>query len=280
MLFRRFPFLLFLAFLVFPTICLALSETIVRASDHFRSNLSFAGEKVPLSRIEVYESLDQELLLLSEAKARVWLTLRRSPRYLPLVEGALAASSVPSDFRYLPLALANLDTRFRSGQRRGIWRLTEREAASMGLTVGKQLDERLDPGASSAAAAARLAGLKKSYGTWALALAAFLDEPALLAAMEESGGEKDLFLLYLPEDLSKAVSQVLAGKILYSSPQTYGYDLSRAWPTLAHRRVRAEAAASMAALAAEQGVDYKTFRDMNPHILGDQAPAGATLYLP
>jgi hypothetical protein len=277
---RRFPILVVLFVLLFPTLYITLTGTISKAGDYFRSNLSFADEAVPLNQEDVYESLDQELLLLSEAKARVWLTLRRSPRYLPLIEKALSDASVPQDFKYLPMALTNLEPAFRSGQRRGIWRLSDSEASSLGLTVNRQVDQRLDPGASSIAVAGYLARLHKSYGTWTLALAAFLDEPSLARAMQESGGEKSLYLLYLPDTLEKAVSQVLAGKILYSSPGVYGYNLSKPWPVLARSQARLDEGSAMLALAARYKVDYKTFRDMNPHILTDSAPAGAVVYIP
>jgi hypothetical protein len=280
MLLRRFHFLLLVAVFLFPTLCLALSETVSRASDHFRSDLSFAGEAVPLSQEEVFESLDQELLLLSEAKARVWLTLRRAPRYLPIIEKALADSGAPLDFKYLPMALANLDPAFRAGNRRGFWRLTESEASQLGLRVNKLIDQRLDPQASSRAAGASLAALKGTYGSWTMALAAFLDPVALSQAVQEAGGERGYYRLYVPEALDKTVSQVIAGKILYSAPQVYGYQLSRPWPVLAKSQVQLSGGGEMRALAGQYNLDYKSFRDLNPHILTDSVPDGATLYIP
>jgi hypothetical protein len=279
MVFRRLPILLLLAFLIFPTVCIALTETIGRAEDRQRSNFSFAGEPVPLGRPDVYESLDQELLLLSEAKARVWLTLRRSPRYLPIIGSALTNAGVPQDFRFLPMALANLDPHYRSGGSGGFWRLSEPYAAGLGLTVNKLLDQRMDPEASSVAAATRIASLSKSYGGWTMALAAFLDEGGLAQAVQESGGVADYYSLYVNENLQKSVSQVLAGKILYSSPQSYGYNLSKAWPPIG-RRVQVAGEGRMGKIAADNGVDYKSLRDLNPHVRTDVVPSGTTIYLP
>ncbi|MDR2455573.1 MAG: transglycosylase SLT domain-containing protein, partial [Deltaproteobacteria bacterium] len=240
-------------------------------------SLSFAGEPVPLNRTDVHESVDQELLLLSEAKARVWLTLRRSTRYLPLIERALSAAKVPPDFKYLSMALTNLDPQFRAGNRRGMWRLSDAEAASMGLRVDKALDERLDPVASTSAAAAKLAALKDSYGSWSLALGAFLDQGALSTALSEAEGERDIYKLYLSESLDRTLSQVLAGKLLYANPERYGYSQSRGWPPLGSKRAQVEGASSVRALASRYKLDYKTFRTLNPHILGDTAPSGAWL---
>ncbi|MDR0356395.1 MAG: transglycosylase SLT domain-containing protein [Deltaproteobacteria bacterium] len=241
--------------------------------------LSFGGEKVPLSRPEVHESVDQQLLLLSEAKSRVWLTLRRSSRYLPIIENALKSQNVPLDFKYLPMALANLSPDYRNGARRGLWRLSEAEAASMGLKINKEVDERLDPVASSAAAAAKIASLKKSYGTWTMALSAFLDATATNTAMAEAGS-KDYYSLYVPETLDQNVSLVLAGKVLYSDLSAYGYRTGQSWPVLANGRRLLDSPASLKTAAENYKIDIRTFRDMNPHILTDTAPAGSYLNIP
>jgi hypothetical protein len=244
------------------------------------SGLAFATEPVPLSQPEIYETLDQELILISEARARVFLALRRIPRTLPVVEAALKAAGAHDDFKYLPLALTGLDPLYRSGQRRGIWRLTEAEAGEIGLAVNSSVDERFDPYASSAAAARSIVQLRGSWGSWTSALAAFLDGPSFAAAASESGGERNYYRLYVPDSLDKAFCQVLAGKILYSDPSVYGYRASRTWPVLARQRNVLAQGGDMRELAKRHGTDYKTFRDMNPHVLQDAVPPGTGIYVP
>jgi hypothetical protein len=246
----------------------------------FGTGLSFASEPVPLAQADIHESLDQELLLLSEARARVFLSLRRMPRHLPALERALRERNVPDDFKFLPLAVTNLDPLFRSGQRRGIWRMTEDEARNAGLAVTSSVDQRLDPVASSEGAAARIAGLHSAWGSWTSALAAFLDEPAFAQASNDAGGERDYYRLYVPDTLERAVSQVLAGKLIYSDPAAYGYRPSRAWPALAASRAVMAEGGSLRELARRYGTDYKTFRDMNPHVLQDSVPPGTALNVP
>ncbi|MDR1084116.1 MAG: transglycosylase SLT domain-containing protein [Deltaproteobacteria bacterium] len=244
------------------------------------SNAEFAGEPVPQIQPEVAESLDQELLLLSEAKARIWLTIRRTARYLPLVETALSKAGVHRDFRSIPLALTGLSAKYQSQGRAGLWRFSANEARALGLTVTSDLDERFDPVASSAAAASKLKKLTADYGSPVLAAAAFLDEGATLAAVTAAGGQKNFFRLYLPDTLEKSVYQVLAGKIIFDRPEAYGYSLTRTWPVLARKRQKQDQARSLKDLAAGLKVDYLTFREMNPHLLTDTVPAGAYVYLP
>jgi hypothetical protein len=251
-----------------------------RAAGYFGSGLSFASEPVPLNQPEIYESLDQELILISEARARVFLALRRAPRTVPVIEGALRSAGVPDDFKYLPMAMTSLDPLFRGGNRRGMWRLTESEAGAMGLSVNRLVDQRLDPAASSEASARRIASLHQSWGTWTAALAAFLDQGTMSAAASESGGERDYYRLYVTPELDKAVCQVLAGKVLFSDPSVYGYRPSRSWPRLSGSRSAASEGGDMRELARRSGTDYKTFRDMNPHILTDSVPPGTVLNVP
>ena len=134
--------------------------------------------------------------------------------------------------------------------------------------------------ASSRAAAASIASLKQSHGSWTMALAAFLDPSALSQAVQESGGGGNFYQLYVPEALDHSVSLVIAGKILYSAPQAYGYHLYKAWPVIARSQIQLSGGGEMHSLAREHNLDYKTFRDLNPHILTDSAPSGATLYIP
>ncbi|MDR1394634.1 MAG: transglycosylase SLT domain-containing protein [Deltaproteobacteria bacterium] len=242
--------------------------------------LSFAGQNVPLTQPEVGENLDQELLLLAEAKSRIWLTIRRLGRFQPIVDTALSQAGVSGDFRYLPLVLTGLSPRYASQGRAGLWRLSANEAKAMGLLITLEIDERFDPAASSAAAAARLKSLSGTYPSPLTALAAFLDEGAVQAALAAAGQEKNFFRIYWPEPLEKTIYQILAGKVIFSSLETYGYQRTHTWPVLAKQRQKQESAGNLKELAAKHKVDYLTFRDMNPHILSEKVPAGASLYLP
>ncbi|MDR2352004.1 MAG: hypothetical protein LBF22_02375 [Deltaproteobacteria bacterium] len=276
---RRFLNFWLVGTMVFPTIFITLPIVAIEAAEYFEGSLNFAGESVPLERKEVFENLDQELLLLSEARARVFLTLRRQSRSLPLVENALKSQNVPNDFKYYPMTLTGLAPTYRSGSLRGPWRLTEGIAKQMGLRVDNLVDERYDISASSLAVAKKLKQLHETYGSWTLALAAFIDTASVNAALLEAPGEKNYYNLYLPEALDKTVSQVLAGKILFSNPQNYGYKPTKTWPVLAKSREVSQGG-SLRELAKKYKTNYKTFRDLNPHILTDTVPSGVYLNLP
>jgi len=239
----------------------------------------FCGEPVPLNQVEVFKALDQQLVLLTEARSRIWLTLRRSPRFLPLVEKALAQAGVPADLKYLPLAVTHLSPAYNN-LGRGLWRLREAEARALGLRVDAAVDERLDPTAATLAAAKRLTELKKTYGSWTSALAAhLLGETAFQRAVDEAGGETNFYKLYFQDGQEQLPMTVLAGKILFQDPAAFGYvqEPARAWPAWPGKRAMTTAQTTIKALADQYGRDYKSFRDMNPHLLGSAVPAGVAV---
>ena len=251
-------------------------------ADSVRSSirgLDFCGEPVPLNQIEVFKTVDQNLVLLTESRSRIWLTLRRSPRFLPLVEKNLSQANVPADLKYLPLAVTHLSPTYNNAGR-GLWRLREAEARALGLRVDAVVDERLDPTAATAAAARRLAELKKTYGSWTSAMAAHLmGEAAFRRAVAEAEGETNFYKIYFQDGQDQLPMTVLAGKILFRDPAAFGYvqDPARAWSAWPGRRAVVPSPTTLKALADKHGRDYKSFRDMNPHLLGNAVPAQVTI---
>ncbi|MDR1044654.1 MAG: transglycosylase SLT domain-containing protein [Candidatus Adiutrix sp.] len=249
---------------------------------HMNKPLTFCGEAVPLKQLDVYRAVDQHLLLLAEAKSRVWLTLRRASRYQGLMEAELRNAGLPADLIYIPMAITGFAPEYNNAGR-GPWRFREAEAKDLGLRMDGNIDERLDPVASTQAAARRLKELKAAYGHWTTAMAAHLvgDKP-LSQTIAEAGGEQDYYKLYLPDGLDNLPSTVLAGKILFQDPAAFGYQQSaeRAWPRQWSKRVQVPQASTARALAGQYRQDYKTFRDMNPHLLTGIVPAGVTVNIP
>lgn len=251
-------------------------------SGQMARGLRFCNEPAPLNQAEVYQAVDQNLILLAEAKSRVWLTLRRAARYMPVIEAELKRASVPDDLKYIPMSVTSLAPDYNSVGR-GIWRLREAEARALGLRVDKDVDERLDPAASTAAAAKRLSQLKSTFGSWTMAMAAhLLGEAVIQKAIDEAGGERNYYKIYLPDGLDQMPATVLAGKILFQDPGVFGYhqNSSRSWPVMSTKREAVRQTTSIRDLAKKYGKDYKTFRDMNPHLLSGTVPAGVTINIP
>ncbi|MDL2260198.1 transglycosylase SLT domain-containing protein [Deltaproteobacteria bacterium OttesenSCG-928-K17] len=258
------------------------SPAVADHSRHLTQGLSFCGEPVAVNQNEVFQAVDQNLVLLAEAKSRVWLALRRAGRYRPLIEAELKKAGVPTDMVYIPMAITGMAPDYNSGGR-GIWRLKDADAKALGLRVDANIDERLDPVASTVAAATRLKNLKASYGQWTTAMAAYLvGEQLISQAVTEAGGEQNFWRLYLPDGLDTLPATVIAGKVVFQNPSAFGYNQSpsRAWPPLAGRRAEVKQATTARAIATQYKIDYKSFRDMNPHLLTGTVPAGVVVNIP
>jgi len=264
---------------------LALTSAAPVAADYsaqLRGGLSFCGEAVDLRQPDVYQAVDQNLVLLAEAKSRVWLSLKRSTRYLPLVEKELQKAGAPDDLKYIPLVITSFAPDYSSGGR-GIWRLREKEAKALGLRVDKEVDERLDPVASTVAAIRHLKLLKNSYNSWTTAMAAHLiGVETMQQLISEAGGESNYYKLYLPDGLDNLPSMVFAGKLIFQKPGEFGYNFSagRGWPPFSGKRETVKEATDARTLAAKYGKPYKQFRDANPHLLSGKVPAGISINIP
>ena len=249
---------------------------------HLNRNLNFCGEPVAINQSDVYQAVDQNLVLLAEAKSRIWLTLRRAGRFLPPVAKELQKAGVPADLIFIPMTITSLAPNHNGGGR-GIWRLKEVEAKALGLRLDGNIDERLDPVTSTAAAARRLKELHSAYGSWTTAMAAYLVGDTLVSqAITEAGGERNYYRIFLPDGQDQIPASVIAGKIIFQDPGAFGYHQApdRAWSPLFPNRAVIQQATTARELAARYKQDYKTFRDMNPHLLTGIVPAGVTVNVP
>ena len=66
--------------------------------------LSFCNERVPLENQDVAERMEKELLLSLGNRPQVILWLKRSRRYLPIIEKILKKNKMPDDLKYMAVA--------------------------------------------------------------------------------------------------------------------------------------------------------------------------------
>lgn len=116
---------------------------------------------------------------------------------LVVLQDILKDQNVPTDMLYLAVIESGLKANSisKSGAA-GIWQLVPSTARALGLKVGKGIDERLDPVASTKAAAKYLTKLKKEFGKWYLAILAYnCGDGALKKAIAKAGTDDIRVLL-------------------------------------------------------------------------------------
>lgn len=113
--------------------------------------------------------------------------MKRLDRYEDMIRNVFRSVGVPEELMFVSLVESggHPKARGRDGSgAAGLWQLTPSTARSIGLTVNKKIDERLDPFKSTFAVAHYFRELYEKFHSWPLVLAAYnMGESALMAKL-------------------------------------------------------------------------------------------------
>ncbi|MFP3928065.1 MAG: transglycosylase SLT domain-containing protein [Desulfobacteraceae bacterium] len=241
--------------------------------------LSLCGERLPLERRSVREMLDREFTMAVWDRAQVFMWLKRSGRYFPYIEKRLAEEGMPQDLKYLAVAESALITHIRSPRgAMGPWQFMPRTGREIGLRKNNRLDERKDFEKATDAALSYLKELHSKFGSWTLAMAAYNCGDRRLGDEIKLQRVKDFYRLNLPLETERYIFRIASIKLIMENPSRYGYHLpeDRIYRPLSCERheVNPEAMIPIVDLAEALDTDFKTIKELNPHILGEYLPAG------
>ncbi len=169
------------------------------AAVRFQEPIDFCGEAVPLESASVRERFEKEMLLSLWDRDQAVLWLKRSTRFLPVIEALLAEAGVPDDLKYVAVAESAL--RPHAGSPKGaigFWQFLADTGRKYGLTINARIDERRNLWTSTRAAIRYLQKLYADFGSWSLAVAAFNMGEEGLKAEILAQDQKDFYRLYLP----------------------------------------------------------------------------------
>jgi membrane-bound lytic murein transglycosylase D len=205
--------------------------------------------------------------------------LKRAQRYLPHIRARFLAEGLPEDLIYLPFAESGFNpfAYSRSGAS-GVWQFMPRTATNYGLTVNAWVDERRDPYKSTEAAIKYLKKLYADFGDWSLALAAYnAGEGAIGRALKKTGTEDFFSLCEASDDLKKEtklyVPKFLALVKVARNLEKLGFeplDVTKRFAMPAELKVRP--GTDLLALSQSLGMDWKSFRELNPSFRKQEAP--------
>ncbi|MGD8970436.1 MAG: transglycosylase SLT domain-containing protein [Desulfobacterales bacterium] len=249
-------------------------------SIQFREPIDFCGEAVPLENQEVRERLEKEMLLTLADRPQVILWLKRSHRFMPLIEKELAANGLPEDLKYVAIAESAL--RPHAGSTAGaigFWQFMQTTGRKYGLSVNAAIDERRSIYKSTRAAIAYLTFLHEEFQSWTLAAAAYnMGEEGLRSEMllQEVN---DYYRLYLPLETQRYIPRIISAKLILLNPQKYGFKLIEDdyYPPYEFDDVivRCDQRTPIRLVAQAAGTHFKQIKDLNPDIRGHYLPAGS-----
>jgi peptidoglycan lytic transglycosylase D len=249
-------------------------------SIQFQEPIDFCGESVPMENQEVRERLEKEMLLTLADRPQVILWLKRSRRFMPLIEKELAANGMPEDLKYVAIAESAL--RPHAGSTAGaigFWQFMQTTGRKYGLSVNAAIDERRSIYKSTRAAIAYLKFLYEEFHSWTLAAAAYnMGEEGLKSEMllQEVN---DYYRLYLPLETQRYIPRIISAKLILLNPEKYGFKLNEAdyYRPFEFDEiiVRCDQRTPIRLVAQAAGTYFKQIKDLNPDIRGHYLPAGS-----
>lgn len=269
----------FFIFLVLIPVCISAQpfETAnirsLLSAIHTSGQIDFCGESVPLDQQEVKERFEKEMMLALWDRPQVILWIKRSSRWMPIIEKELKDNQLPLDLKYIPV----IESAFLSyiGSKKGAlgyWQFLEETGRKYGLTVTKDIDERRNLHASTKAAVKYLKDLHQKFDSWTLSAAAFnMGEDGLLAEIKEQKTQ-NYFRLYLPIETQRYILRLVATKLILSDPQKFGFiiDSNDLYPLLTFDTVNVTSTQDIPVWLIAQAAksDFKAIKELNPEIRG------------
>ncbi len=237
------------------------------AAPYIPETMTFAGEKVPLEIYWVRERLDRELINTVYQHSRTLQTVKRLPRYFPIIEKILQEEGVPEDFKYLCVAESNLENVISPAKATGYWQFLESTGKSFGLQINEEVDERYHLEKSTRAACKYLKNSKKNLGTWALAAAAYNMGEGRLRKNKETQKTNEYWDMYLNNETSRYLYRILAYKQVYENPAKYGLKVRKSdlyYPVPCEEIKIDSTISDLEAFAVEKGITYLELKTLNP----------------
>jgi LysM repeat protein len=213
---------------------------------------------------EIYSQVEAQVAWYMQRLSFVRQSIARAVPYLYLIISELEKSNLPLDLALLPIVESGYKPYAESSkQAAGIWQFIPSTGRIYGLKQNETYDGRFDIAASTRAAVAYLAHLKRRFkGEWALVLASYnCGEGAVeraIAKNHAAGLPTDFWSLQLPSETKAYVPRLLALSTIFANPGAYRLKLvpvpNQAY--LASVRVDHKMAVETAAGLAGLGTDY------------------------
>ena len=216
-----------------------------------------------------------------------WSPLRNvlamSKYYFPIIEEELHAAGLPMELRFLPVIESNLSSRATSRMGAvGLWQFMPATGKNLGLEINSLVDERCDVLKSTRAACVFLKHLYKSYGDWALAIAAYNCGPGNVnkAVTRAGAGCKTYWDIYdfLPRETRGYVPKYIAAAYAYTYHEAHGITPAKTPEYVATDTIMIHRVMHLGQVASTLNIPIETLRDLNPQYKLDIIPATKKSY--
>ncbi len=240
------------------------------------TSMMFAGKKIDLDKINMWERLDRELTAMTYTHGNTLLSIKRANRYFPVIAPVLKKNGVPDDMIYLAVIESTLNPRALSPAKAGgLWQFMPSTAKEYGLEVNEYVDERYDPVKATEAAARYLKNAYSRYGKWESVAASYNGGMARISNELDTQQAQSAYDLYLADETMRYMFRLLAMKLIMENPSKYGFRLSadQLYQPMEYKVVEVNGPVDdWAVWAKDHGIDYLTLRENNPWIRSKSLP--------
>ncbi|HUT62622.1 MAG TPA: LysM peptidoglycan-binding domain-containing protein, partial [Anaerolineae bacterium] len=214
----------------------------------------------------------------TEKRDEVTKWLKRSGRYLTLIQEIFKEEGLPLDMAYLSMIESGFNPKaYSRAQASGLWQFIYSTGRLYGLQRNSWLDERRDPIKSTKAAAQHLNDLYKLYGDWKMAMAAYNCGPTRVTRQYQSGID-DFWSMSLPRETMNYVPSYMAALVISKAPELFGFGNIEYEALMEYDTVDIYPYMDIADAARCAGVKLEEIKDLNPELLGNRTPAGKNTY--
>jgi membrane-bound lytic murein transglycosylase D len=203
---------------------------------------------------------------------------RHSSRWRDAMRRTLRRKSLPEDLVWVSMIESGFEPTARSSAgAAGLWQFMPETAKIYGLTLDRWLDQRLDPEASTEAAAELLGDLHRRFGSWELALAGFNMGYAGLASVLRRFNTNDFWSLArtegtLPWETTLYVPKIIAAAIVAHNLAAFGLEDVALDAVVEPDKVTVPPGTPLSLVAQAAGCSLKDIEAQNPELRASRSP--------
>ena len=231
------------------------------------SEVTFAGEKMPLDNFDTRESLEREILTSAYRHSSTILIIMRAHRYLPMIEKILKKNNIPDDFKYLVAAESEYSNMVSPVGATGFWQIMPETGREDGMEINTVVDERYDVEKSTQFACNFFQKSYAKYGNWTLTAASYNGGRGGISEQIEIQRQNNYYDLLLTEETARYIFRAVAYKLVITNPKKYGFNINEKdlFPELKYFEVKVDTAITdFSAFAQKFGTNYKMLKFLNP----------------
>jgi membrane-bound lytic murein transglycosylase D len=203
---------------------------------------------------------------------------KRSGRYREMVRRTLRKKGLPEDLVWVAMIESGFDPTARSAAGAvGMWQFTAGSGKIYGLNQDRWVDQRMNPQASTDAAAEFFSDLHRRFGSWELALAAYDMGYGGVSSVVRRYNTNDFWALAqtegsLPWETTLYVPKIVAVSVVSRNLAAFGFGDLTADAAVEYDQVQVPAGTALSTVASAAGCTAKEVESLNPELRASRTP--------